>query len=235
MSQEPADPKNRAPLTLLIAAALVALLAIAVFVVVILTRSSTPAANDPAASGHSEGGVAIVDPAQQSTGVSDVEPKVISAIPLQSTTGEDISLTDFAGQYVVLYFGYTYCPDFCPTTLTDFRLTQRQLGADAERVAFVMVTVDPQRDTTEVLQAYMARFDPTFIGLTGDVDSLQQVADEFGAFFQSNDTGDSPYYMVDHTATKFLLDPQGRWVAQYAYGTPVDVMAADLKARLGTE
>ncbi|HRL13817.1 MAG TPA: SCO family protein [Aggregatilineales bacterium] len=231
MSEQPAEPQNRAPLGALIAFAAVALLAIAVFVVVILTRSSTPPA-DPQTSVHSEGGAAIVDPAQQSTGVTNVEPLAISSIPLQSSTGGEVSLTDFAGRYVVLYFGYTYCPDFCPTTLTDFRLTQRQLGADAERVTFVMISVDPKRDTPAVLQTYLARFDPTFIGLTGDVETLKQVADEFGAFFLSHDTGDSEYYMVDHTATKFLVDPEGRWVAQYAYGTPVDVMAADLKARL---
>jgi len=178
---------------------------------------------------------ALVDAAQQSSGVSAVEPKAISAYTLINEDGQPATLMDFAGKYTVLYFGYTYCPDFCPTTLTDYRLVMRELGDDAANVNFLFISVDPKRDTPELLNKYVSRFDPRIVGLTGDVDTLRQVADEFGAFFQSADTGESPYYMVDHTATKFLLSPDSQWVAQYAYGTPVDAIVEDLKQRLAAQ
>ncbi len=177
---------------------------------------------------------AIVDAAQQSSGVSAIAPKAISAYKLINDDGQPTTLKDFMGKYTVLYFGYTYCPDFCPTTLTDYRLVMRQLGDDAAKVNFLFISVDPKRDTPELLNKYVSRFDSRIVGLTGDIDTLRKVADEFGAFFQSADTGESPYYMVDHTATKFLLNPNGEWVAQYAYGTPVDVIVQDLKQRLTT-
>lgn len=231
MTENPTpESQNKASLGIVIFGLITALVAFAVFAVVILSRAGSPTqengSNDPNAA-------AIVDPAQQSTGVSEVEPRALSDIKLTASNGESLSLTDFDGKYVVLYFGYTYCPDFCPTTLTDFRLTKRELGTDAENIQFVMVSVDPERDTPQILADYMQRFDPTFIGLTGDIETLRQVSDEFGAFFQIAEDVGTDRYRVDHTATKFLIDPEGRWVAQYAYGTPIDVMVTDLKARIG--
>lgn len=193
-----------------------------------LNSQATPTPEDPNA-------VAIVDEAQQSTGISEVEPKAISNHTLTNNLGESVSLADFAGQYTLLYFGYTFCPDFCPTTMTDYRLVKRGLGQDAEQVAFVFISVDPKRDTPELLNAYVQRFDPEIVALTGDADTLKQVADEFGAFFQSHEADDPQFYMVDHTATKFLVDPQGNWIAQYAFGTPVEVITEDLKQRLAAD
>ncbi len=234
LPQDNGQPSQRGPSGALIFGA-VALIAIVIAVGVLVAGrigGSTPSAT---ATPEDSNVAALVDAAQQSTGVTDVDPKAITAYELINDDGQPVSLADFAGQYTVLYFGYTYCPDFCPTTLTDYRLVMRELGDAAEKVAFVFISVDPKRDTPELLNTYVARFDPNIVGITGDVETLRKVADEFGAFFQSADNGESPYYMVDHTATKFLMNPDGQWVAQYAYGTPVDVMAEDLKQRLAAQ
>lgn len=193
--------------------------------------------------GQAVGEFAIVTEGEVSDGIVPLEGSTISDFTLTDTSGSAFSLSDLAGRYVVVYFGFTYCPDFCPTSMADYRLIMRDLGDQADEVAFVFISVDPKRDTPENLARYLSRFDPDIIGLTVSVaededphakadDVVRPIVDEFGAFFQINDTGESPYYSVDHTATKFLLDPEGRLIAQYAYGADVRVIADDLRARL---
>jgi len=117
-------------------------------------------------------------------------------------------LADFRGKAVVLFFGFTRCPDICPTTLADIAQAVKSLGADAERVQVLMVSVDPERDTPEALAKYVTAFDPRFIALRGDLEATKKVAGEFKIFFEKAKSGDS--YTVNHSAQSYVIDPQGR-------------------------
>jgi protein SCO1/2 len=109
---------------------------------------------------------------------------------------------------------------------------RRGLGADAEKVNFVLVSVDPERDTPETLARYLAPFDGAIVGVSGDDATLRAMADEFGAFFEPVSAGDSPLYTVDHTASQFLIDDEGNFITVYSFGTPVDVIIEDLQSKL---
>lgn len=128
---------------------------------------------------------------------------------LQSARG-DVQLSDFRGDLVVMYFGYTNCPDFCPATLGKLAQVRDQLGDDAEDVQVLMISVDPERDTPERLDQYISVFDPSFVGLTGDTESIEAVASQFGIFVQQQPGSEATGYLVDHTTTVVVVDQEGR-------------------------
>lgn len=129
-------------------------------------------------------------------------------LELTDHTGRQRRLEDFRGKAVVLFFGFTHCPDICPTTLADLSQAIKQLGSDAQRVQVLFVTVDPERDTREALAKYVTAFDPRFLGLSGDAAATQKVAKEFRIYYEKRKTGDA--YSVDHSAQSYVIDPQGR-------------------------
>jgi protein SCO1 len=177
-------------------------------------------------------GAAIVDGDSFSTGVNDVEPKPLTDRELVRADGESLRLSELRGDYTLVYFGYTHCPDFCPSTMVDWRLIRRGLSEQAGDMNFLMVSVDPERDTPDILTQYLSGFDPAIVGATGDDATLRAMAEEFGAFFEPMTDGDDPLYMVNHTASQFLIDPNGNLVTVYTFGTPVDVVTADLREKL---
>jgi len=130
------------------------------------------------------------------------------SLELTDHTGKPRRLEDWRGKVVVLFFGFTHCPDICPTTLADIAGAVKQLGPEAERVQVLMVTVDPERDTPEALAKYVTAFDPRFLGLRGDLAATQKVAKEFKIYFEKRKQGGS--YTVDHSAQSYVIDPQGR-------------------------
>src|SRR3954453_11112696 len=130
------------------------------------------------------------------------------SLELQDTTGRVRRLEDFRGKAVVLFFGFTHCPDVCPTTLADLAGVVKTLGAEGDRVQVLFVTVDPERDTPEALAKYVGAFDPRFIALRGDLAATQRVAKEFKIYFEKRKQGDS--YTIDHSAQSYVIDPQGR-------------------------
>lgn len=130
------------------------------------------------------------------------------SLELQDTSGRERHLEDFRGKAVVLFFGFTHCPDVCPTTLADLAGVMKTLGADAERVQVLFVTVDPERDTAEALAKYVGAFDPRFIALRGDLAATQRMAKEFKIYFEKRKQGES--YTIDHSAQSYVIDPQGR-------------------------
>jgi protein SCO1/2 len=130
------------------------------------------------------------------------------SLELTDHTGRLRRLEDFRGKAVVLFFGFTHCPDVCPTTLAELSQAMKQLGPDAERVQVLFVTVDPERDTREALAKYVTAFDPRFLGLYGDAAATQRVAKEFKIYYEKRTTGES--YSVDHSGQSYVLDPQGR-------------------------
>lgn len=131
-------------------------------------------------------------------------------LALTSHDGKPRTLADFRGKAVVLSFGFTHCPDICPTTLADLAAVTKQLGADAARVQVLFVTVDPERDTPDVLAKYVPAFDPGFLGLAGDAAATQRTAKEFRIFYEKRPAGAPGAYTVDHSAQAYVLDAQGR-------------------------
>jgi protein SCO1/2 len=117
-------------------------------------------------------------------------------------------LADFRGKAVVVFFGFTHCPDVCPTTLADMAGVMKTLGPQADRVQMIFITVDPERDTPQALDQYVHAFDPRFIALRGDPDATQRVAKDFKIYYEKRKQGDT--YTVDHSAQSYVFDPQGR-------------------------
>jgi protein SCO1/2 len=130
------------------------------------------------------------------------------ALELTDHTGRPRTLQDFRGKVVVVFFGFTHCPDVCPTTLADVSQGLKQLGLDAQRVQVLFVTVYPERDTQEVLAKYVTAFDPSFLGLYGDAAATQRAAKEFKVYYEKRKTATG--YSVDHSAQSYVIDPQGR-------------------------
>ena len=142
------------------------------------------------------------------------------------------SLADFRGKLVVLYFGFTYCPDVCPTDLLVIGNLIRSLGPDGERVQPVFVTLDPARDTPEVLRAYVASFHPRFVALTGSEDEIRRVATSYKVYFEKVKPPGVSTYLIEHTAYVFLLDREGRFVTLFPPGTPPERMGVMVKEQL---
>jgi protein SCO1/2 len=157
-------------------------------------------------------------------------PKEVSDFTLTDQDGQPFRLSDLRGRVALLFFGYTNCPDICPTTLSEFKRVKALLGDDAQRVAFVFVSVDGARDTPERLAAYVRAFDPQFIGLTGDDAALRPIARDFGVFYQRVNYESDANYLVDHTASTFVVDQQGRLRLVFPYGTDPSAIVTRLRA-----
>lgn len=145
---------------------------------------------------------------------------------LTNQDGKPVKLSDLRGKPIILFFGYTFCPDVCPLTLSEMLKAKKALGADGDKAQFVFVSVDGERDTPEVLKNYLKLFDPTFIGLTGAPDDVRAVASEYGAsFVKKKPEGTSAAYLIVHTSNTYLLDAQGRWRVRFSYMTKPEVIA----------
>ncbi|MBK8901280.1 MAG: SCO family protein [Anaerolineaceae bacterium] len=142
---------------------------------------------------------------------------------------EPVSLIDFRGKVVMLYFGYTFCPDVCPATMVELSDAMEILGSKGEDVQVVMITLDPERDTAEVLQKYVTHFDDSFIGLTGTPEELIAVTAPMGIFYERHEGSAASGYLIDHTATVAVLDKEGKLRLIYPFGITGAEMAADLK------
>ena len=154
-------------------------------------------------------------------------------IPLQDVNGQRRSLKDFSGKVVAVFFGYTQCPDVCPTTLQEFVEVKQALGADGNKLQAIFVSLDPERDTPQVLKAYLANFDESFVGLHGTPDEIAAVAKDFKIFFKKVPGKTEGTYTLDHSAGTYLYDPQGRLRVYERYGVGSQVVAQDVKALLG--
>lgn len=158
-----------------------------------------------------------------------IEPPLpVTDYSLQTGNGETFRLSDQQGKIVLLFFGYTSCPDVCPITLGTFKQVYEKLGKDAGKVAFVMITADPERDTPEKVAAYAAQFNPEFIGLSGDPSDLQQIWDELGVFVEKQESDSVVGYLVSHTSSVYVIDQAGGLVMTFPYGTSAFDIADDL-------
>jgi protein SCO1 len=148
---------------------------------------------------------------------------------LTDQNGNLFRLSDQKGKIVLIFFGYTHCPDVCPITLSEFKKIKTMLGDQADQVRFVYITVDPERDTVEQINSFLQNFDPTFIGLTNDRTSLEPVWKAYGVYQQKQDTSSAVGYLVDHSTRTYLIDSQGFWRINYPYGMESEKIAQDLR------
>ena len=152
-------------------------------------------------------------------------------LQLQDADGRERTLADFRGKALMLFFGFTQCPDVCPTALTRALEIRQLLGAEGGRLAVAFVTIDPERDTPEVLKAYVSAFDPGFVALRGNAAQTAEVAREFKVFYKQVPTGAS--YTMDHTAITYVFDPEGRLRLAFRHEQGAQECAADLRQILG--
>lgn len=163
---------------------------------------------------------------------ADVSAKYAQAdFSLNDAAGKPVSLKDFRGKVVVLFFGYTHCPQVCPTTLADLAQVMRQLGKDADRVQVLFVTLDPERDTPKLLAQYPPAFYPTFKGLYGDSAATAQAAKAFDVIYQKQPNKNGGYEL-DHSAGSFLIAPGGTPVLLSPYGQSAELLAHDIRLLL---
>ena len=168
----------------------------------------------------------------QFQGVDITGAEYARTLSLPDQNGQLRSLADFKGKVTVVFFGYTQCPDVCPTTMAELAQVKKALGKDGDRVQGVFVTVDPERDTPEALKAYMASFDPSFVALRGTLDQTKATAKEFKVFFAKVPGKVEGSYTMDHTAGSYVLDGKGNVRLFVRYGSPAEALTADIKALL---
>lgn len=154
-------------------------------------------------------------------------------LPLPDLDGRARTLAEFRGKAVVVFFGFTQCPDVCPTTLAEIAAVKKELGAAGERIQTVFVSLDPERDTPELLKNYVTTFDPGVVALRGTPEQTQAAAKAYKVFFQKVPGKEPGSYSIDHTAGAYVFDTEGRVRLFVRYGTPLTAWVADLKQLLG--
>ncbi|WP_189493181.1 SCO family protein [Formosimonas limnophila] len=150
--------------------------------------------------------------------------------PLTAADGENFQLNQASPQVTAVFFGFTQCPDVCPTTMGQMKLVMDELGADADKLRVVFVSVDPERDTREILKQYTSTFNPKFIGASTDLANTQKLARDYQITFEKVGTG--PNYMVNHTANSYLIDRAGKTRVSIPYNTDAKTIAHDIKQLL---
>ncbi|GAB4553824.1 MAG: SCO family protein [Rhizobacter sp.] len=188
------------------------------------------------------GAAALITGCDKLTGLSGSKPgfKAIditgadygSKLSLPDQNGQLRTLADFKGKLTVVFFGYTQCPDVCPTTMAELAQVKKALGKDGERVQGVFITVDPERDTPELLKAYMAGFDPSFIALRGTPEQTAATAKDFKVFYAKVPGKSEGSYTMDHTAGSYIFDASGKLRLFTRYGSGAEALTADLKTLL---
>ncbi len=149
---------------------------------------------------------------------------------LVDQNGQPFTLSEQRGNVVLLFFGFTTCPDVCPTTLADLASARERLGENANRLKVALITVDPERDTPEKLGPYVSRHDPNFLGLTGTSAELEQVRKSYGAYAIKRELENSQLgYTIDHSSYIYIIDPQGNWREIFPYGSLPEDIASDVR------
>ncbi len=157
------------------------------------------------------------------------QPVIGGAFELVDQNGRPFTEKDLKGKYSLIYFGYTYCPDVCPTELQTMTQALEMLGPLAGKIRPVMISVDPERDTPEVLKEYLTNFYPGFVGLTGTPDQVRKAGRAYRVFYRRTDEKSASDYLMDHSSIVYLMDPEGRYLKHFAYGTSPEKMAEGIR------
>lgn len=176
--------------------------------------------------------VACSDSKPAFTGIDITGADYATGFSLTDHNGQARTLADFKGKAVVVFFGFTQCPDVCPTSMTEMAEAKKLLGADGERLQGLFVSIDPERDTPEIMKAYLGSFDPTFLALYAAPDQLPALAKSYRIFYKKVEGKTPTSYTMDHSAGSYVYDPQGRIRLYHRYGTGAQALAADLKILL---
>lgn len=160
------------------------------------------------------------------------EALVGGAFAMTDHNGRRVTDKDFLGKYALIFFGYTYCPDICPTELHVMAQAMGQLGGDADRLNLLFVTIDPERDTPEVMKSYVDSFGPQMTGLTGSAEDVARIAKTYRVFYQKVPMGQDGDYRMDHTALVYLMDPGGKFVTYFNYSTDAKGLADGIREAL---
>jgi protein SCO1/2 len=172
------------------------------------------------------------DPKVAFKGVDITGADYAKELNLSDQNGQVRKIKDFSGKLVVVFFGYTQCPDVCPTTMQELAEVKRLLGADGDKLQAVFVTVDPERDTTELLKAYVENFDPSFVALRPTAEQLPLIAKEFKIYFKRVEGKTPTSYTMDHSAGSYTFDAQGKVRLFNRYGMGAEALAHDFKLLL---
>lgn len=175
-------------------------------------------------------GLSAKPPAPVFVGADITGATYAQTLALPDTDGQPRTLGDFKGKVVVVFFGYTQCPDVCPTTMAELAQVKKALGPNGDKLQAVFVTIDPERDTPTILKAYMASFDPSFVALRGSLAQTQAVAKEFKVYYAKVPGKAEGSYTMDHSAGSFIIDPEGHVRLFERYGAGADGLLADIKA-----
>ena len=184
----------------------------------------------------SDGGQMVLSPLKSTFRNTDVTGlNYAKDFNLTDHNGKPRQLADFRGKVVVVFFGFTQCPDVCPTTMVEMADVMKQLGPDADRVQVLFVTVDPERDTQALLSQYVPAFDSRFLGLRGDLAATEKVAKEFKVFFQKVPGKQPGSYTIDHTAGSYIFDDKGRIRLFVRHGKGPEPIAHDIRQLLANQ
>jgi protein SCO1 len=168
----------------------------------------------------------------------DQKAEEIASVPiggrfeLVDQNGRVVTERDFAGWLMLIYFGYTFCPDVCPTSLQTMSVALEELGEDAEDVAFVFVTLDPQRDTVAQMKDYVGLFEPGPVGLTGAAEQVEAAAKGYRVYYRLHDEGGEQDYLVDHSSFVYLMDREGRYLAHFGHAATPEQMVEEIRQAL---
>lgn len=176
---------------------------------------------------------------REATGVRPIEPaRAVQDFSLPASTGSELAISDLQGKPVLLYFGYTHCPDVCLLSLNDVQSVRSILGEEADELSYLFISVDGDRDTSEILNRYFTQRNAAdyMLGMSGDEVTLAQVGTDYGLFYEllTDEADDSGNYIVNHTANFYLLDAEGRMNTIFAYGTDVDLIAERIQETLSS-
>ncbi|MBL8327686.1 MAG: SCO family protein [Rubrivivax sp.] len=184
------------------------------------------------ACGDKPAGTSAPPPSSAFKGIDITGADYAKTLELTDAEGKARTLADFKGKVTVVFFGFTQCPDVCPTTMAELAEVKKRLGPDGERIAGIFVTVDPDRDTPELLKAYVGSFDPSFVGLRGNAEQTAATAKHFKVFYAKVPGRTEGSYTIDHTAGSYLFDAQGRVRVFTRHGSGPDALQHDLKQLL---
>jgi protein SCO1/2 len=162
-------------------------------------------------------------------------PLIGGHFSLLDTSGKRVTDADFRGKLMLVFFGYTHCPDVCPTELQTMADVVDKLGRDADKLAPIFISLDPKRDTPDVLSSYVKNFSPRITGLTGDQSEVASAAKAYRVYFRKAASGADGDYTVDHSAFVYLMDGDGKYVTHFSFNTPPDAMAAAIAKQIAAD
>ena len=162
---------------------------------------------------------------------SDItQARLNPSFELTSHLGKSTNIDDFSGKVVAVFFGFTHCPDICPTTMYELKAIKDSLGSDGDMLQVIFVSLDPERDSIEVLEKFIPSFDPSFIGLTGTAAEIKKIAGQYKIYYQK--VGDDESYTIDHSSAIYLIDKKGDIRIRHPYGSSQKMIVNDIRALL---